>query len=847
MKAELVDLDNVICNRHLLLAHRGNAKNETLLEHTQRCQKYNRAISDAKKLDKIIYNCIDDICYESVSVNVKNFIYGMFVNVATFHDSGKINPRFQRERMKNFDVGIQEFCGVAGSNHSLLSAVIFMDYYYMRLSKEIFDGTAMVIIKGFIIINAYIISRHHGDLTSIKQFVDEFTNNGTAYVILDEFLNDFRQQEQCRKLKHFINANRIINVVKNWDRFQDKLNETNKLSLTAYIRLVYSVLVASDYYATSEFECGYGLEPCNSNNQLRAFRSEYEESHLYKKIREYEKQTSSLLTNSQEYTEINDLRNSMFLEAEQCLNKNIDADLFFLEAPTGSGKSNIAMNLSLNLLTHGMDKIINVYPFNTLIEQNIENLANIFDKNSELFNRIAVINSLTPIKTDPDKEDCSNYYSKALLDRQFLDYPFILTSHVSLFNWLFGYHKEDLFGFHQLANSVLILDEIQSYRNSIWTEIIIFLKRYAHLLNMKVIIMSATLPDLDYLSNQDTDIVHLIQNKNKFFQSNIFKDRVIISYELLNDKIDFETLLEHVITSYDNSKKILVEFIRKVSAIQFFDLLKERISMVESTTNTALLIGDTNRIDRYKILDRAKKSSEGIILVATQVIEAGVDIDMDIGYKDISKLDSEEQFIGRINRSNKKKGLVYFFDMDEPQMIYHNDVRTNNELTLCNDKMKKIFMSKKFDDYYELVMKSIKNNFNILRNRKGLDYLFNETLSGFDFMELSERMKLIDDNKDEKLVFLNIDITLEDGKIISGCCVWNKYKRLLRNNSMEFSEKQIHLSRIKADMSYFLYSVNEKYITYYDDLVGETYYLNNGKKYLVDGRLDLKKMDTAFI
>ncbi len=50
-----------------------------------------------------------------------------------------------------------------------------------------------------------------------------------------------------------------------------------------------------------------------------------------------------------------------------------------------------------------------------------------------------------------------------------------------------------------------------------------------------------------------------------------------------------------------------------------------------------------------RIIEKVKKLSN-LILVATQVVEAGIDIDMDIGYKDISKLDSEEQFMGRINR-----------------------------------------------------------------------------------------------------------------------------------------------------------------------------------------------------
>lgn len=66
------------------------------------------------------------------------------------------------------------------------------------------------------------------------------------------------------------------------------------------------------------------------------------------------------------------------------------------------------------------------------------------------------------------------------------------------------------------------------------------------------------------------------------------------------------------------------------------------------------MTGDSCILDRKRII-RQTKEMKSVILIATQVIEAGVDIDMDIGYKDISRLDSEEQFMGRINRSGKKK------------------------------------------------------------------------------------------------------------------------------------------------------------------------------------------------
>ena len=97
--------------------------------------------------------------------------------------------------------------------------------------------------------------------------------------------------------------------------------------------------------------------------------------------------------------------------------------------------------------------------------------------------QVAVINSIHPINRDKneiehlkDQEDEDKFYQKILLDRQFLNYPFILTTHVNLFDIMFGCSKESAISFYQLSNSVIVLDEIQSYKNDIWTEIMYFLQ-----------------------------------------------------------------------------------------------------------------------------------------------------------------------------------------------------------------------------------------------------------------------------------------------------------------------------------------------------------------------------------
>lgn len=227
------------------------------------------------------------------------------------------------------------------------------------------------------------------------------------------------------------------------------------------------MLITCDYLATSEFK--NRKEITIENYQFDEIIEAYNNNDLIKKIRE---------NNIAKIEGINKLRTEIFLESERNLLNNLDKNIFYLEAPTGSGKSNTALNLSLQLVNRceNLNKIIYVYPFNTLVEQNVENLAMSF-KGTNVMDKVAVINSVTPIKVDEEMSILyseNEKYQQALLDRQFLTYPILLTTHVSLFDTMFGNNRESSFGFCQLANSVIVLDEIQNYRINIWNEIIIF-------------------------------------------------------------------------------------------------------------------------------------------------------------------------------------------------------------------------------------------------------------------------------------------------------------------------------------------------------------------------------------
>ena len=139
--------------------------------------------------------------------------------------------------------------------------------------------------------------------------------------------------------------------------------------------------------------------------------------------------------------------------------------------------------------------------------------------------QIAVVNSLVPFKdkkeVEEDREN-SKKYQEILLDRQFLNYPFILSTHVMLFRTMFGNAKEDVFGFQQLCHSVIVLDEIQSYKINLWSEMIAFLKEFAEFLDIKVIIMSATLPNLEVLTDHKENAARLLSDCLKYFHHKMY-------------------------------------------------------------------------------------------------------------------------------------------------------------------------------------------------------------------------------------------------------------------------------------------------------------------------------------
>ena len=204
---------------------------------------------------------------------------------------------------------------------------------------------------------------------------------------------------------------------------------------------------------------------------------------------------------------------------------------------------------------------------------------------------------------------------------------------------------------------------------------------------------------------------------------------------------------------------------------------------------------------------------------------------MDIGYKDISRLDSEEQFMGRINRSGRKSGIVYFFDLDNAEEIYSGDKRIERDKTLVNEEMRLLLTDKNFPAYYEkeilpLILVAKKKC-----NDENMEDFFRETVGNLAMPQVDKRMQLIDDNRLMKSVYFGRIIQEENGEETDGRLLWEEYKQLIEETEMEYSERKVKLHNIRSKMNAFIYQFNCKAKFVEDEQIGELYYIENGEAY----------------
>ncbi|GAB6072084.1 CRISPR-associated helicase/endonuclease Cas3 [Venenivibrio stagnispumantis] len=614
--------------------------------------------------------------------NIYNEILKDILTIISFsHDIGKSTDYFQ-EYIK----GDKTLRNRPETKHALLGGVIGLCLTERYLSSKNINDLFLLSL-GFILPK-----RHHGNL---GDFLNEVILEDTEIELLKNQINAIDKE----KFNVFLNNLNIKNkdLLKfsfediDFDKINKKLREIKR-----FIRNL-KEKKSLDYYLNTLLLFSLLLDADKSDVGIKI-----DKSILFKDIDlESNIVDSYVRALSQRDNKINNLRKKAF---EEITNQDIDINnkILTITLPTGIGKTLISFKLALKIAEkvkkeRGIDlKIIYSLPFLSVIEQN----HNVFEKVLK-HSKISVDNTLL-LKyhhltgfSYREKEDEFDYDSSRILIEGF-NSKIITTTFMQFFYSIFTNKNKMIRKFHRFTNSIIILDEIQSIPHKYWLLINEFLTKMAEKFNFYVILSTATQPFIFENSKE------LAINSNYYFENlnryNIYINKTPQTIEAFCSNLDIKP---------DKSYLFILNTVN--SAKELYERLKNQFNQEEITFLSTYII-PKERFKRIKEIQEGKKR----IVVSTQLVEAGVDIDFDVVYRDFAPLDSLIQSAGRCNRnSNKSKGNFYIINL----------VDNNNKeysFYVYDAVLISITKSILYKDYYEEkdILNLVHNFYNEIQKRK---------------------------------------------------------------------------------------------------------------------------------
>ena len=474
-------------------------------------------------------------------------------------------------------------------NHSLLSA-----YFFLLNSK--FDEISTLF--GFLAIVS-----HHGDVVNLMTLARE----------ANKF---FKNQKELERWDEVANATKNIKIYSGLSTKKDEfLDRAEKLR---------QYLVLSQYRHKFTYEDFINFKSLYSNliysDKFEAIFSMAKQQTKDIPIDVLESDIQNLPPNEKRDTFRNFVLN----------NFDENYKLFTLTAPTGYGKTLTALNFALKF---NKSRIIYALPFTSIIDQTYDIVAKIY-KNSDIL--VSKAHHKTTIgEENLTKED---RYSKIKFLMESFSGEINVTTLYQLIFALFGNKNKDNVKFNQLKNSVVIIDEAQAIPYNFRKDFILLCEIISQRLGTIFIFMSATMPVIKSENFKE------ISNLDYFSK----QDRYVIKWLDIGGE---DELLEKICeTASDKNTLVVVNTIKK--AQELFTKLRDKFSCfclngyMYDDHKRATIEAVRCAIDKSKVDPLASK----ILLISTQSIEAGVDLDFDIGFREVSPISSIIQTAGRVNR-----------------------------------------------------------------------------------------------------------------------------------------------------------------------------------------------------
>lgn len=603
-----------------------------------------------------------------------------------FHDLGKINPHFQ---IKLDNPKYKEY-----TQHAYLSAAAWLCFF--QENKDLLKND-WKLTEAEIFGIAALVAHHHGNLPNLGKITSRIFNNSGANPTnqLKTFLESVTDQtipisdylDVAKLLPNNVKHNKF-NLVDFDEDLRDKLLDENlyeretteTLSLFQNLQFSFASLIESDKRDASD-------NTTFKNKDLsKGFREKFS-ANLANKLQKIS--TASAEQKDEKKKRLDALRSKMREEAltnlRRTLTEEKDRRVFSLPAPTGAGKTLMLLSLADEIIKYREDlSVIYALPFLAITEQTERICLSILENDSEKVLRVdsksenKEIEKLQKVLDANPSDDNVKKLLQQLFSNETFDHPFIITTFVQVFETLVSNRNATLLRLPNFSKTIFLLDEIQALPPSLYTFFVAYLDEFCRRFDSYAIVSTATMPHLKLPADESNYDVR--QKPSKVFK------RYEPPEPLLNDEFySFDEFNRYRIQPRFDEIKTIDDLAREMrnqekSCLMVLNTIKDTKNLYKELNGiTERQIEESDYIllnTHFTLEDRQRKlalcqerlcKGEKVVLISTQLIEAGVDIDFPVVYRDLCPLPSLIQTAGRCNRNNRLEeiGEVYFFELTE--------------------------------------------------------------------------------------------------------------------------------------------------------------------------------------
>lgn len=492
---------------------------------------------------------------------------------------------------------------------------------------------------------AFAVASHHGRMRDIAHLLQRADPDAEAYDEVDELLD-----AACEDIPAFESL------------FQTPPQPTGLTGAarTLYTRMLLGALVDADRLDTEE----HG-SPSRAQARKDAHAAQGSMAQLLEKLTEH---LSQLARRDAEHPKpINASRREMYAQA---LEKAARQPGFFrLTMPTGGGKTLTSLGFALKHAAHhaatreapGMRRVIYGVPFTTIIEQTAQEFRTVLGDINVLEHH-----SNLEFKEKEDK-DAPQTPDPLRLATENWDAPVIVTTTVQLFQeTLFGNRTAQLRKLHNVAGSVIVLDEAQSLPTHRLSPILEALRELVARYHVSVVFCTATQPALDDFPSQQPAL-ELIDDPAQYFRR---LERVRYDLSRVNAPVSAQELGAEL--GQGENEQVLCIVNTKKLAYELYQAVGDAPHHFHLSTNMC----PHHRREVLNVIRQRLADKLPCRVIATQLIEAGVDVDFPRVYRALGPLEAIVQAAGRCNREGKLQGadgrdahgLVTVFRPDEHKL-----------------------------------------------------------------------------------------------------------------------------------------------------------------------------------